>query len=764
MIYFVTNNKQYYQKQFDNVLFSDITVLDAEEGKELFYKRLAKKKLLALDIEATGLDAYLSTPLLYGIGTYSIQLMFDWTVNIDYIFKHFIKYNVISLGHNLLYDFKMIRVHNKVTLEKCYDTMLAEQRLWMRSGYEFNLAAVTERYLEKARIKETRNEFVGADINKFKIQAHHLYYLKDDLIDLFGIRDKQRPIIKKFKMEFLIYGIEFPLIAGIAESELKGYVLDVDKWRERLQAEKNDMFALQCELDDDVKQLRDLKAKDNPLVRTKLVGGKFDNKRTYNPLYDKFKPDGTSDEFDLFGEAATKFGMTKAKKKIEPYPNNTNYKSPTQVVRIFSALEEPLLNKAEIFEVPRIVNNKIDGGVNKFTLNENAFNKYILARPDSLMAPFIKKLIKVSKLDKSINTYGETFVTFINKVTGRLHTSFRQCFADTGRFQSGGGRNEPSKPNFQNIPRDKKYRNCFTTDTNKYLICTSDYTGAELLVMASHAQDKRLLELNDQDMHSYMATKCWRAIFGRRAMEVYNKYMSGTITNESIKQKLKEEYNILVDKAKNFIVNKETGELRTLFKPMTFGVIYGMFAKKAGVTLNIIKEEGQVVINVIKNELPLTFAMVERASQDAERTGYVIFDTRTNARAWFPILIKQLRGEVSKQTHFKEISEELSAARNIRMQGTQATFVKEASVVLRKHIKKNNIDATILAWVHDEIVDEFDKRYAEETTAPSTILSFGKTFKTYPEFKTYIMEMVANRYLHNVEIKVETQVHPYWTK
>ena len=139
---------------------------------------------------------------------------------------------------------------------------------------------------------------------------------------------------------------------------------------------------------------------------------------------------------------------------------------------------------------------------------------------------------------------------------------------------------------------------------------------------------------------------------------------------------------------------------------MTFGTIYGMYSKKAGETLNVNKQEGQIVINTIKAELPQTFAMVEAATLAASKQGYVILNYRTNSRRWFPRLIAQLKNEINKDTHFIEISAEESEARNVRIQGTQADFIKEATVVLATYYRKHKLDAKILMWVHDEIVDK----------------------------------------------------------
>ena len=86
MIYFVTNNLAYYYNAIDTNVFKDIKVVSPEEGKEIFYKKLANKRILSVDLEATDLDAYIAKPLLYGIGTPKLQLMYDWTVDCEYAF------------------------------------------------------------------------------------------------------------------------------------------------------------------------------------------------------------------------------------------------------------------------------------------------------------------------------------------------------------------------------------------------------------------------------------------------------------------------------------------------------------------------------------------------------------------------------------------------------------------------------------------------------------------------------------------------------
>ena len=195
-----------------------------------------------------------------------------------------------------------------------------------------------------------------------------------------------------------------------------------------------------------------------------------------------------------------------------------------------------------------------------------------------------------------------------------------------------------------------------------------------------------------------------------------------------------------------------------------------MYSKKAGETLNIPKEEGGIVIKVIENELPDTFNMVKASSAAAVAQGFVILNYRTNSRAWFPMLIKQLKGEINKDTHFIEISAEESAARNIRIQGTQADFVKEATVVLATYYRKRKLDAKILLWVHDEIVDKVNDNLLSEYNPnidPKLLphkFKKGKFYKDIAEVKNDIMTTVANKYLHNVTIGADHETAQYWVK
>jgi DNA polymerase I-like protein with 3'-5' exonuclease and polymerase domains len=769
MIYFVTNKNNIYRTKINTKLFNDITILSEKQGKLLYYQLLGKQSILAIDTETNGLDAHVNDMLLFGIGNKHNQFMFDWTVDVSDIVEHFIKYKKIALGHNFKFDIKMIGTHTNQIITKVYDTMIAEQRLYMGSGYTFGYDKLIERYFKKVITKGVRNDFIGADTNTFLIEPVHLYYLKTDLIELFGIRKEQQKLIKLFKNEFLIYGIEFPFISILAKAELEGIDLDVDKWKDTVLNKKEELFNIQKELDNEILKLKEVKIiEGNEEIRYLLSGLKYNKERIINPLNDFINSDNTVNQNDLFGNKMSVQSFSK-KKTLKVENVNVNYKSKKDIVFIFGALKEPLITPSETFSIPKLKNGKLIENVHTYTIKEDLLQRYLILKPHTIMRTFIELIIKQSKLEKSISTYGLNFIDKINPITNKIHSIFRQCDAATGRLQSGGGVKEPDKINIQNIPRDKAYRTAFTTDIENYSIITADYSGAELIVMASHAQDFKLIRLSEGDMHSHMGTICWRNIFKFRANSLVNLFNKSPLSKTTELIKLKTDYD---EQSLSFEVTKDKPE-RTAFKPMTFGVIYGMYAKKAGKTLNIPTEEGKVVISTIEKEIPLTINMVKQASNFAEKYGFVIFDKRTNARAWFPNLIKQIKGQISKDTHFIEISEDLSAARNKRIQGTQATFVKEASVVMQKYIDKHELDIKILFWVHDEFVikcpkhldgksDKF-KEWSKTNNLPHPFIK-NERIDSATNALVVIMEEVANRYLENVKIKVEHQVEDTWVK
>jgi DNA polymerase I-like protein with 3'-5' exonuclease and polymerase domains len=751
--------------------------------------------VIGYDVESNGLDAHKNNTILKIIGDVDIQFILHSPYCNTARYLQVLKdYDVRLLGSNIKFDLKFALTEDKIVLNKVYDVMIAEQRIYMKSGLSVALANIANRYLEvypDAMDKQIREEFIGVDVKRFKVELRHLLYGASDVLNLFPIKEKQEGRIERYNLQHLIYSIEFPMISTIAKAEVTGFSFNTVQWLEIYNENLKELFIVECELDKEVRILRDTiwSATDTKLLYMK--GGKWDNIRKHNPVYDLFNDDGTTNVLDLFGEPMSKQLLTKTKKKVQKAPNNINYGSDTMIMEIFGRLEQPLLTKNNTLAIPQFTRtNRVDKTIYNYQTSEPVLQAYLKELPNTIMKPFIELLLQHRSLSKATSTYGANFITYLNSVTGRLHTSFRQCFTATGRMASGGGKNEPDKPNFQNIPSRSKnairMRNCFIAREG-YSIDTHDLSGAELIIMCSLSQDMKLLEASKGDMHSHVAQNCWRRIYNYRAhlLKAQHDALRERFGQSYRDEEIIKELNNYIRLSKTYVVDKACKDVRTAFKPMTFGVIYGMYAAKAGKTLNISKEEGQIVINFIKQEFPDVIRMVEEATEFAKTHGYLILNTRTNSRAWFPSIIEARKQNLDFSDYRTQkaypilsgkVRKEESEARNIKIQGTQADMIKECTVELQNWINNNEHDITILSWVHDEIVGEHPnylngksnewKAWKEQGNNLHFTSDTGKTITVdnYPELKRLIMIEVCNRYLTNVTMDVDYDVEPFWTK
>lgn len=776
MKYFISSNDKYDS-------FEDYICLSSKKALPIILDFIEKHHTIGFDTETNGLDAWVNDSLLYILGNKEVQFVIESNFVtgsfITRIFKDIKEKDVRLIGTNIKFDLKRLYADYGLVHTKVFDVMIAEQRLWQKLGISSSFGKLCERYLnldENDIDKRIRTEFINCDVLRFKLEKRHLDYACGDVEHLFAIKQFQDKGIYEKKLYNLIYKVEMPLVSIVANAELLGFRFDSEKWIQIYDKSIKRKLETEQELDIEFRNIRDNFSDLNSIERIRCTGGRFDHIRKESSLLSVFDTTGKPKGLDLFGEPLNSKQVTGVKKKVQLYPNNINYGSDTQVMAIFGYLKAPLITKSDVYDVPKFnTKNKVDKTYYSYLTNSDAMEKRKVDYPESKMNKFIDLLLEHRKLCTRVDTFGLSFINKINKHTGCLHTEFRQAHAVTGRFQSGGGKNS-DKPNFQNIPAVEEMRNCFLAREG-YTMVTADYTGAELIVMCSLSQDMKLLEISKKDMHSYVATNCWRAIYDHRhkTYEQQITNLHSTISQQDLR-KLSDENYIL---SKEFFVDKskEKKHLRTSFKPITFGVIYGLYAKGLAKYLNITVDEAKVVIKTLKTLFPKVFKMVEGRSRFAENNGYIILNERTNSRAYFPNIIKELRGEYSRDIHFSEISGDINEARNISIQGTQADFIKEASVNLHNYIKENNIDANILSWVHDEIVTEVEFKYDGRSKEWKDYLIDNPTGLSYtkfngevihnldfPKVKQLIMNDTANQYLHNVEIGTDVDIAPFWVK
>lgn len=714
MIYFVTKRTDH-----DPFIYKSQKITVVNDLRHLI--EILSLPFLGMDSEFNGKRYHMSEVLLIQLGNKETQVVIDftepdilkgWRSEVIKCWNDNIKLNHLFIGHNLKSDYNVLTPYG-FKMPDFFDTLLAEQRINLGSGLLNNLKITYERRLKKFMPddKETRKDFIWMNKSS-KLLIKHVMYAAGDVTEIIDIANSQKIDLSQTKQAWFVRNVEFPLTKILGNIELKGLHLDETKWKHLISTKSIRKLECAKEMDQEIIKL----GKDN----LNLTGGRFTNKRNQVPII----------QTDLFGE-----GQIIVNKNI----NNVNYNSPDQVLDLIDRLNLP---------IPTFIEN----GEEKQSTKEAAVQNYLMEYPNTPLRSFLNKLLEYKGLQKFISSYGEKFLKerikkgnefqlgFKNPFTGRVHTVLKQCFTDTGRLSSG--EKDEGLFNIQNLPAEKEVRECFCLTQEEidlgYYFFTVDLSGAELVICAALADDQYLYQLGaiNDDIHSPVATKCWRAVYEYRKNKIIAEWKVAKpkeelilITDEQlfdlIPPIIREDFFKIQDTkgkkyilTEDFVVDKNNNkQLRTDFKPMVFGCIYGLRAKKGSETLNIPVDDAQIMIDVIRGMFPKTFKMVEEAADFALIHGYVEFNNRSHNRRLFqPVLDilktipniekysdKIILNYVKEHLPYKTIAEIQGEARNAKIQGTQADMIKESMVEVAKHNDYLATEASLLLSVHDEL-------------------------------------------------------------
>lgn len=716
MIYFITKRPHFFNNDPRVKITDDFSLVT---------KYLDSVKSFAYDEEFNGLNAMLAIQLLTQLGDVHNQYVID---NISFPDRSWLSpYRDREwVGQNLQIDIAMATVNGfelKPAEMKVWDTMIFEQRVGLDSGRGNDLESIYARRCGKPLVKTTRERFTEMDKNSI-FELQDILYAAMDIQVLPEIRLVQERYLKQWNLEFLMHNIEFPLVPILVEMCLEGINIDEEKWTKILNDNKKLLMEKELELDEEVRKL----------------GLKEPHRRKEEVV-----------QLGMFGEDTTK--MNKA-------VNNINYASSAQVQKIFAKVGETVPRESK-----KVVNKdtKHKTYADKDTLQEGAVLTYMIEHPNSRMIPFLEKYLEYKEVEKEISSFGLKFLNSATRtktnirqlgykrdLTKRVHTIYRQCFTKTGRFSSGDAKN--GFFNSQQIPAIAKYREAFTLSPQEiaddWWLTTSDLRGAETVIMCAFAKDPQLYKwaIEEDDLHSPMSTLCWQAVYQFRKNKAANSWATGAMAQvDASIYKVKDSKGKYHTLSADFRITKDSDDahkqMRTDFKAVTFGVVYGAEAKTIAKVLNISRVEAQIIINTIREAIPDTFKMVLQAADDALRDACVVHNTRTNSRKWFMTAFKGL-----ENMDGSEISNVSSEARNTRIQGTQADMVKEAMVEVYKYFNKNNIPHCPVFQVHDELV-------------------WKHKGKEHGEMIPMIMGEVATRYLEGfTTMKADAKTLHTWTK
>lgn len=249
------------------------------------------------------------------------------------------------------------------------------------------------------------------------------------------------------------------------------------------------------------------------------------------------------------------------------------------------------------------------------------------------------------------STYVDALPSLINPKTGRVHTSYNQAVAATGRLSS-------TNPNLQNIPirteRGREIRKAFVPRDDNFKILAADYSQIELRIMASFSKDSSMIEAfkNGRDIHATTASKIFQ------------------VPLEAV-----------------------TSDMRRKAKTANFGIIYGISAFGLSQRLGIPRGEAKEIIDAYFKEFPGVKAYMDQSIQKAQKYEYV--ETVLGRRRY----LRDINSRNATMRGFAERN-----AINAPIQGSAADMIKAAMINVHHWMQSANLKSKMLLQVHDELV------------------------------------------------------------
>ena len=285
--------------------------------------------------------------------------------------------------------------------------------------------------------------------------------------------------------------------------------------------------------------------------------------------------------------------------------------------------------------------------------------------------PLPKLLLEHRSLSKLKSTYTDKLPLMVSEVSGRVHTSYHQAVTATGRLSS-------SEPNLQNIPirteEGRRIRKAFIAPPGFSLVA-ADYSQIELRIMAHLSKDAGLLSAFNEDRDVHTAT----------AAEVFE------VDQDAV-----------------------SSEQRRKAKAINFGLIYGMSAFGLAKQLGLGRNQAQEYIDRYFARYPGVKDYMDATREVAHEQGFV--ETLFGRRLYLP--------EINARNKMRQQAAERTAI-NAPMQGTAADIIKKAMLNVDRWLLNENVDASIIMQVHDELVLEVNESILESLIVEVNALMSG---------------------------------------
>ena len=308
-----------------------------------------------------------------------------------------------------------------------------------------------------------------------------------------------------------------------------------------------------------------------------------------------------------------------------------------------------------LFDRLKIVDNPKQTKTKQYSTGEEILVKLVNKHP------IINYILEYRSLTKLKSTYVDVLPGLVNQRDGRIHTSYNQAVAATGRLSS-------NNPNLQNIPirteKGREIRKAFVPRNENYILLSADYSQIELRIIAHISKDQGMIEdfRSGYDIHQATASK----VYGKKMEEV-------------------------------------TKEMRRNAKSVNFGIIYGISAFGLSENLNIPRKEAADIIHNYFVKYPGIKTYMENTIISARKSGFV--ETMMKRRRY-------IRDITSNNATIRGFAER--NAINAPIQGTAADMIKIAMIDIYNELTKRNLKTKMILQVHDELVFDLYKPEVNE--------------------------------------------------
>jgi len=275
--------------------------------------------------------------------------------------------------------------------------------------------------------------------------------------------------------------------------------------------------------------------------------------------------------------------------------------------------------------------------------------------------PIVAKVLEHRSMKKLLSTYVEVLPGLVHPETGKIHTSFNQAVAATGRLSS-------NNPNLQNIPvrdeRGREIRKAFIPSDEEHILFSADYSQIELRLMAHMSRDTNMIEafLSNEDIHRATAAKI---------------------------------HGIPLDQV--------SPKMRNQAKTANFGIIYGISSFGLAQRLNISRQEANELIREYFNNYPDVKTYMINSIIQARESGYV--KTIMGRRRYLPDI--QSRNSVVRGMAERN-------AINAPIQGSAADIIKLAMIRIHQEMKQYKLRSKMILQVHDELIFDVHRPELEQ--------------------------------------------------